>query len=227
VVCRWLFAAVVAVLTATSSVSAEAQRDPDVEPARTVARAKAAAGDAVAQFSLGAILYYGTTDTAQAIEWIRKAAVQGYVPAEFQMGQLSDFGFGVGQNDGQALDWYRKAAEHGSAAAQRAVGDFYKKGRAVTADAAAAARWYRQAANGDDLRAQYELGRLYFDGTGVPRDYASAYVWFTLAAGQTPLMDNRKQLIELRNIAAARMTPQQVADSARRVAVWKPSAAAK
>jgi hypothetical protein len=66
---------------------------------------------------------------------------------------------------------------------------------------------------------------LFFDGIGVARDYASAYVWFALAAGQTPLIDNRKQLIELRNIAAARMTPQQVADAARRVAAWKPSAA--
>ena len=64
--------------------------------------------------------------------------------------------------------------------------------------------------------------RLYFDGTGVTRDYASAYFWYSLAAGQTPLLDNRKGLLELRNIAAARMTPEQVAEAARRVAEWKP-----
>ena len=75
-----------------------------------------------------------------------------------------------------------------------------------------------------DLRAQYQLGQLYFDGTGVARDYATAYVWFTLASKQTPLIDNRKQLVELRNIAAARITPEQVADAARRVAAWKPLA---
>ena len=74
------------------------------------------------------------------------------------------------------------------------------------------------------MTAQYQLGQAYFDGTGVARDYVSAHVWFTLAAGQTPLIDNRKQLIELRNIAAARMTPEQVAAAARRVAAWKPSA---
>lgn len=206
-------------------VAAALAAPPDAEVARALdaARASAAAGNVVAQFSLGAMLYYGSDDTAQAIEWIRKAAGQRYAPAEFQMGQVYDFGFGVAQDDRQALEWYRQAAGHGSAAAQRTIGDFYRKGRVVAADAAEAARWYRRAADGDDVRAQYQLGQMYFDGTGVTRDYAAAYLWFSVAAGQTPLEDNRKGLLELRNIAAARMTPSQVATAARRVAAWKPA----
>jgi TPR repeat protein len=200
----------------------EASED-DVAQALETARVKATAGDRVAQFSLGALLYYGSAETSHAIEWIRKAAAQSYPPAEFQVGQLYDFGFGLGQDDRQALAWYRRSAEHGSAAGQRMVGDFYRKGRGVMADAAQAARWYRRGADGDDLRAQYELGQMYFDGTGVPRDYVSAYVWFAIAASQTPLVDNRDGLIELRNIAAARMSPEQVSDAARRVAAWKPT----
>jgi uncharacterized protein len=196
----------------------------EVAEALARVRIKAAAGDVVAQFSLGALLYYGSVDTQQAIDWFRKAAAQSYAPAELQMGQLYDFGFGVSQDDVEALAWYRKAAEHGSAAAQRAVGDFYRKGRGVAADAAEAARWYRRGADGDDLRAQYELGQMYFTGTGVARDYTSAYIWYSLAAGQTPLADNRDGLLELRNIAAARMTPEEVADAARHVAAWKPDA---
>jgi len=202
--------------------AAFAAPDPEVSRALDAARARAAAGDVVAQFSLGAMLYYGGDDTAQAIEWIRKAAAQRYAPAEFHLGQVYDFGFGAAQNDRQALEWYRQAAEHGSAPAQRSLGDFYRKGRLVTADAAEAARWYRRAADGDDVRAQYQLGQMYFDGTGVTRDYASAYVWFSLAAAQTPLEDNRKGLVELRNIAAARMTPAAVAAAMRRVAAWRP-----
>jgi TPR repeat protein len=197
--------------------------DADVTRAFDAARARAARGDVVAQYSLGSLLYYGGDDTAQAIEWIRKAAAQQFAPAEFQMGQIYDFGFGVTADDRQALAWYRRAAEHGNAAAQRSVGDFYRKGRLVTADAAEAARWFRRAADGDDLRAQYQLGQMFFDGTGVARDYASAYLWFSVAAGQTPLEDNRKGLLELRNIAAARMTPAAVAAAARRVAAWKPA----
>ena len=199
-----------------------AATDDDVTRAMDAARAKATAGDVVAQFSLGAMLYYGGAETAQGIDWIRKAAAQQYASAEFQMGQLFDFGFGVAQSDREALAWYRKAAEHGSAPGQRAVGDFYRKGRTVPADAAEAARWYRRAADGDDVRAQYQLGQMFFDGAGVTRDYASAYVWFTLAAGQTPLEDNRKGLLELRNIAAARMTPAAVAAARRQVAAWRP-----
>ena len=203
-------------------LAARPQVEADVESAFAAARARAAAGDAMAQFSLGALLYYGGSDLAQAVDWLRKAAAQGHADAEFHVGQLHDFGFGVQQSDGEALGWYRKAAEHGSAAAQRTVGDFYRKGRSVTADPAEAARWYRLAADGDDVRAQYELGQLYFNGTGVARDYASAYLWFSVAASQTPLIDNRKALVELRNIAAARMTPEQVAAAERIATAWTP-----
>lgn len=204
------------------AVSLVAAPDPELTRAMDAARARAAAGDAVAQFSLGALLYYGGTETADAIQWIRRAAEQQYAPAEFHLGQIYDFGFGVARDDRLALEWYRKAAAHGSAAGQRSVADFYQKGRGVSADAAEAARWYARAAAADDLRAQYQLGQMYFDGNGVPRDYESAYIWFTIAAGQTPLQDNRKGLLELRNIAAARMTPAAVAAAARRAAAWRP-----
>jgi uncharacterized protein len=218
-----LFTACTAFACLACAAALGAQADQDVDQAVTAARAKANAGDVIAQFSLGSILYYGGNDTAQAEEWFRKAAAQGYAPAEFQIGQLYDFGFVVEQDDAQALAWYRKAAEHGSAAGQRTVGEFYQKGRAGAADPSEAARWYRRAADGDDLLAQYALGQLYFTGNGVMRDYVTAYVWFMVAAGQTPLLDNRKALLELRNIAGARMSPEQVREAERRVAEWKPS----
>jgi hypothetical protein len=55
----------------------------------------------------------------------------------------------------------------------------------------------------------------------------TAYLWFTIAAGQTPLKDNRMQLVELANIAAARMTPEQLAEAQRRVAAWRSPAAGR
>ena len=202
--------------------AAAAQSDQDVRRAIAAAETRATAGDVVAQFSLGSFLYYGAEDTAAAIEWFRKAATGQYAPAEFQVAQLYDFGFGVTQNDQTALDWYRRAASHGSAAALRVVGDFYRKGRVVAADAAEAARWYRRAADGDDIRGQYQLAQLYFDGVGVTRDYVEAYVWFSIAAGQAPLPDNRDGLLELRNVAAARITPAQLTEAKRRVDSWRP-----
>jgi TPR repeat protein len=210
------------VLCCVTHVTAAAQADEEVERALAAVRTRAARGDVVAQFSLAALLYYGGSDLTQAVDWLRKAAAQGYGDAEFQLGQLYDFGFGVAQDERVALEWYRKAAAHGSAAAQRAVGDFYRKGRGVAIDDAEAARWYRRGADGDDVRAQYELGQLYFNGTGITRDYEAAYLWFSLAASQAPFIDNRKGLLELRNIAGARMTPDQVNAAERRVIGWKP-----
>jgi hypothetical protein len=206
-----------------SVAAAGGQVDDDVQAALAAARARATEGDVVAQFSLGAFLYYGGTDPPQAEQWFRQAAAQGYAPAEFQMGQLYDLGVGVAQDPVQALAWYRTAASHGSAAGQRMVGDFYRSGRGVAPDPAEAVLWYRRAAAADDIRGQYHLAEMYFTGSGVPRDYASAYVWYAIAAGQAPLTDNRMGLLELRDIAAGRMAPEEVADAARRVAVWKPA----
>ena len=93
----------------------------------------------------------------------------------------------------------------------------------MSADPAEAVRWYHRAAEGDDIRAQYQLGQMYFTGRGVTLDYAAAYLWFSVAAGQTPLVDNEKALIELRNIAAARMTPEAVAAAERLVTAWRPA----
>jgi hypothetical protein len=219
---RILAAVLTALVVFTGAARAGTDADDDVEQAIASARGRAAAGDAVAQFSLGSLAYFGSDDTAVAIDWFRRAAAQEYPPAEFQMGLMYDFGFGVAADEEAALAWYRRAAQHGSAAGARAVGDFYRRGRGVVADPEEAARWYRDGAERDDLRAQYQLGQMYIDGTGVKRDYVSAYVWFDVAAGQTPLIDNQKALLELRNIAAARMTEEQRAEAARRAAAWKP-----
>ena len=62
------------------------------------------------------------------------------------------------------------------------------------------------------------------NGTGIGRDNQLAYLWFAVAAGQTPLPDNREAIIEMRNIAAARMTPEEESSAARRAAEWRPTA---
>ena len=89
-----------------------AQLDADVEDALAAARVRAAAGDVVAQFSLCAMLYYGADDTSQAIAWCRRAAAQQYAPAEFHMGQVYDFGFGVRQDDAEALNFIDNISCH-------------------------------------------------------------------------------------------------------------------
>jgi TPR repeat protein len=196
--------------------------EPDADAALAAIRARASAGDPLAQWCLGSLLYYGSAGTAQAADWIRRAADQRVADAALQLGRMHEAGFGVPYDDASALRWYAEAARAGVAAAQRALAEYYTRGRGVAANRATAIEWLHRAADGDDLQAQYQLGQAYFDGDGVPRDYVAAYVWFSIAAGQTPLVDNRKQLMELRNIAAVRMTPAQLIEAKRRTRAWQP-----
>ncbi|TNI56335.1 tetratricopeptide repeat protein [Aeromonas veronii] len=47
-----------------------------------------------------------------------KAAKSGDATAQFQLGELYDFGKKIEQSDSQAFLWYRKAAEQGYPSAQ-------------------------------------------------------------------------------------------------------------
>ena len=216
-------AAVLTVLLMTIVVPVRAE-DDEVLRALSAVRARADRGDPIAQHTLASMLYYAADDLAQAIDWFRKSAAQRDADAEFQLGQIYEFGFGMPADDREALTWYRRAAEHGSSAAQRTVGDHYGRGRTVAVDDVEAVRWYQRAASGDDLRAQVQLGQAYLNGTGIGRDNQMAYLWFAVAASQTPLADNRQAIIEMRNIAGARMTPQEETSAARRAAEWRPTA---
>ena len=91
-------------------------------------RAKAEAGDAEAQFNLGAMYYSGRgvpQNYATAMSWLRKAAQQGNAYAQFFLGLMYDFGRGVPEDDVQAVSWYRKAAQQGHAKAQYNLGLMY------------------------------------------------------------------------------------------------------
>jgi TPR repeat protein len=216
---RWgrLMLAGAALLSLLAPARVLAQADASVERALASLRLKASSGDAVAQHTLGSWLFYVGGDAVEALRWFRAAAAQEHASAELQLGYVFEFGLGLDADPREALNWYRRSAEHGNGAAARAVGDFYRTGRGVDIDLAEAARWYRRGAEAGDIRSQYHFGQLLFDGTGVPRDYSAAYVWFALAASQAPLIDNRKGIEELRNIAAARMTEAEVAEAERRV----------
>ncbi|MFP5394456.1 MAG: tetratricopeptide repeat protein, partial [Gammaproteobacteria bacterium] len=57
-------------------------------------------------------------DVQQAIHWFRKAAEQGYAPAQFNLGLRFDKGDGVAQDSAAAIAWYERAATQGHASAQ-------------------------------------------------------------------------------------------------------------
>ena len=61
----------------------------------------------------------------QGILWYKKAAEQGYAPAQVDLGQAYMNPSGANLNNQQAFLWYKKAADQGYAPAQVALGDIY------------------------------------------------------------------------------------------------------
>ncbi len=55
----------------------------------------------------------------QAASWYRKAAEQGDVGGQNNLGYMYEYGQGVVKDYGQAAYWYRIAAEQGDAQAQQ------------------------------------------------------------------------------------------------------------
>jgi len=147
----------------------------------------AKAGDPHAQEGLGDYLYVHK-NYAKAAYWWRKAAAQGSVNAETQLGFVYSSGrmFGVPWNYAKAVYWERKAAAQGSITDETQLGLAYSNGRGVPINYAKAAYWWGKAAAQGDYAggAETSLGDAYFHGLGVPRNYAKAVYWYRKAAAQ-------------------------------------------
>jgi TPR repeat protein len=175
-------------------------------------------GDAVAQFYIGLMLDAGdgvTADYQKALEWYGKAAAQGYIPAQANLGVLYESG--VDQNYKMAEFWYLKAAEQGDAASQANLGALYYIGRgAVKRDHSKAAHWYAKAAEQGNPVAQNGLSNMLEYGQSVKQDLIQAYKWILLAAsaGNEAAEDNKKQLED-------KMDPAEMEQGKKLAQEWK------
>ena len=124
---------------------------------------------------------------AEAIEWFRKAAEQGYAEAQNDLGYMYRSGEGVTQNYAEAVRWYARAAEQGHTTAQNNLGNMYYNGYGVNKDYAEALKLYRKAADKGNEKAQFNMGNMYFYGLGVTRDNVEALKWFIKAAEQNDM----------------------------------------
>ena len=106
----------------------------------------------------------------------------------------------------------RPLADQGNANAQTKLGLIYGLGLGVPEDDAAAVSWFRKAADQGHAPAQYTLGFMYGNGVGVPQDYVQAHKWFNLSESRATRADIRELATKQRDIVAARMTPQQIAE---------------
>jgi hypothetical protein len=125
------------------------------------AAADAAAGQAA--FTQG--------DIVGAIASYRRAAEQGYAPAQVRLGDILDYS----ELNEEAVAWYRKAAEQGSPAGAYGLAHMYAIGEGVKRDDAAARKWFEQAAAAGHQGALQALASAYEQGgLGVEPDPARA-----------------------------------------------------
>jgi TPR repeat protein len=123
-------------------------------------------------------------DYTEAAKWFRKAADQGNIKGQHDLGVRYYLGQGVQVDYVEAMKWFRKAAEQGDAEAQSILGGMYLLGQGVDKNYAEATKWFRKAADQGYAEAQDNLGSMYWNGRGVPKNYAEAAKWHGKAAEQ-------------------------------------------
>jgi uncharacterized protein len=160
---------------------------------------------------------YEKGDYATALRLIRPLAEQGSADAQTTLGFMYANGQGVPQDYEAAVSWFRKAAGQGNAVAQLGLAARYTNGQGLPRDYEAAARWTRRVAERGFFEGQIALGFLYAAGRGVPQDYVLAHMWYNLAA-----VSGDKDAVKARDMVAARMTAQQIAEAQKLAREWKP-----
>ena len=176
-------------------------------------------GHADAQFLLGLMYREGRAvpqDSAEAVLWLEKAAAQGHSDARFFLARAYREGRGVAQDFAEAARWFLAAAEQGHAKAAFTIGLMYRKGEGVRKDDREAARWYQKAALLGHAEARFTLGAVSEEGRGVEQDFVRAYAWYSLAETSGIELG-----AVLRQRAARRMTPGQIAEAQALAKEWR------
>jgi TPR repeat protein len=177
--------------------------------------------DARAQWNLGSLYASGapgvSKDLVKAFEWCHQAAALEFVPAQATLGVL----YARMADQVRALHWWRLAAESGDAEAQFNLATALAIGPNGAPDPEHAFRWFHAAGSQGLAPAQTKLGILYATAQGVAQDAIEAHKWFVLAAnhGDPAAKENVTK-------SASQITAEQLREALRRVAAFRPEAAA-
>ena len=120
-------------------------------------------------------------DLKEAAHWLTKAAEQGNVQAQYDLGALYADGKGVGRDLRKSAEWTRRAADAGLSAAELEYAIMLFKGRGVAKDQDRAAFYLKSAAGKGNPVAQNRLARLYAHGVALKADMMEAAKWHMLA----------------------------------------------
>lgn len=88
----------------------------------------------------------------EAFKYCKKAAEQGEVHAQYNLGNMYADGLGVKHDYFKAFEWYQKAAEQGNASAQYNLGIMYYDGEGVRQNYTKAKEYFGLACDNKDQK---------------------------------------------------------------------------
>ena len=113
-------------------------------------------------------------DLTRTIPLFKKAASEGYAPAQARLGEILD----IAEFDEEAVTWFRKAADQGNAAGEFGLGRMYATGEGIGKDPKKALYWIKLAAEKDYLLAVKLLAQAYRTGDlGLTANPQQAQLW--------------------------------------------------
>ena len=127
-------------------------------------RSAARGGDSERQMELGVVLFWDHDAHRKGLKWIRRAAEQGHIGAQYFLGAELATGENVRKNLREAASWYRRAAKQNHGEAQYNLAMMYWAGEGLPRSASAARKWLERAARLDDLLALRALAEAYESG---------------------------------------------------------------
>lgn len=113
-------------------------------------------------------------EAKEAAKWFRKAAEQGFIPAQMELGNMYAHGHGVEKDATEAANWFARAAEKGDANAQFNLALCYYSGFGVEKDLKKAFKLMTAAANAKGRSALKDLSYFYLHGIGVEKSPSKA-----------------------------------------------------
>ncbi len=147
-------------------------------------RSAAGSGNPERQMELGIVLFWDHGNHRDGLTWIKRAAKQGHLGAQYFLGAELATGENVRKNLKEALNWYRCAAKQGHTEAQYNLALMYWAGEGTRKNIAQAHKWLKQSARSNDLLALRALAEAYEAGQlGFRKNRARADYWRKLYVG--------------------------------------------
>ncbi|KAK6930970.1 F-box domain [Dillenia turbinata] len=152
-------------------------------------------GDAAGQCNLGiSFLQAEPPNPKEAVKWLRRASVAGYVRAQYQLALCLHQGRGVNRNIQEAARWYLKAAEGGYVRAMYNTSLCYSSGEGLVHSHRQAKKWMKRAADHGHTKAQFEHGLCLFSEGEMIK--AVVYLELALRAGETAAAHVKNVIIQ-------------------------------